>query len=125
MLSLSSANAGSSVASGSALVSWPVEVVVGVVCEARRDVRDGGRKGVVGREGRRVREWEELRWWWCAPEEGGFAGVVDVAIFVVIGDCGREWVGLFICWSMGQSRVFGGSRVLIAYVSSPTFIMVH
>ena len=40
------------------------ELWLGVVCEARRLVRGGGRRGVVGREGIvlfRVREWESER----------------------------------------------------------------
>jgi hypothetical protein len=48
MLSLSSANAGSSAARGSDAL--PDRGPDGVVCEARRDVREGGRRGVVGRE---------------------------------------------------------------------------
>ena len=48
MLSLSSANAGSRAARGSEAV--PDKGPDGVVCEARRDVREGGRGGVVGRE---------------------------------------------------------------------------
>jgi hypothetical protein len=52
MLSLSSANAGSRLANGKSEVV--VEVLpLGVVWEARSEVRDGGRRGVVGR---RVRE---------------------------------------------------------------------
>ena len=69
MLSLSSAKAGSRVARISV---EEVEVEpLGVVWEARRLVREGGRRGVVGREGRRVRE--VLRCW----EEGAGAGVVE------------------------------------------------
>jgi hypothetical protein len=48
MLSLSSANAGSSAARGSEAL--PDRGPEGVVCEARREVREGGRRGVVGRE---------------------------------------------------------------------------
>lgn len=46
---------------------------VGVVVEARRLVRDGGRSGVVGREGRllRVREADRAR------EGGAEVGVVE------------------------------------------------
>lgn len=66
MLSLSSAKAGSRLLRGweglglfLELVGSPLGVVV---CEARREVREGGRRGVVGRLGRlRVREWEEVR----------------------------------------------------------------
>lgn len=53
MLSLSSAKAGSRAASGAS----PLPPLVakagleGVVCDARREVRDGGRSGVLGREG--------------------------------------------------------------------------
>ena len=48
MLSLSSADAGSSAARGSEAL--PDRGPEGVVCEARREVREGGRRGVVGRE---------------------------------------------------------------------------
>ena len=67
MLSLSSAKAGSRLARGNSVLALPE----GVVWEARRLVREGGRRGVVGREGRRVRE--VLR--------GLLEGVVEVAIF--------------------------------------------
>ena len=60
MLSLSSANAGSRDANGKSAFEADV-LPLGVVCEARKLVRDGGRSGVVGRDGRRVREWDELR----------------------------------------------------------------
>lgn len=48
MLSLNSAKAGSSAAKGSDAL--PDRGPDGVVCDARRDVREGGRRGVVGRE---------------------------------------------------------------------------
>ena len=48
MLSLNSAKAGSSDARGSEVL--PDSGPEGVVCEARREVREGGRRGVVGRE---------------------------------------------------------------------------
>jgi len=61
MLSLSSANAGSREASGkSAPESEPLPAL-GVLCDARKLVREGGRSGVVGREGtvpERECEWE-------------------------------------------------------------------
>ena len=61
MLSLSSANAGSRLAKGNS--AFEVDAPpLGVVCEARRLVRDGGRSGVVGRDGMRVLECELLRW---------------------------------------------------------------
>jgi hypothetical protein len=47
ILSLNSAKAGSRDARGSDELDSGPE---GVVCEARREVRDGGRRGVVGRE---------------------------------------------------------------------------
>jgi hypothetical protein len=47
ILSLSSAKAGSRDARGSAELDSGPE---GVVCEARKEVREGGRRGVVGRE---------------------------------------------------------------------------
>lgn len=49
MLSLSSAKAGSKEARGS--LELPESGPEGVVCEARSEVREGGRRGVVGREG--------------------------------------------------------------------------
>lgn len=49
MLSLSSAKAGSKDARGSEEV--PESGPEGVVCEARNEVREGGRRGVVGRDG--------------------------------------------------------------------------
>lgn len=70
MLSLSSAKAGSRDAKGKSAFDDEAPPL-GVVCEARRLVRDGGRRGVVGRDGTR-RVWEELRWW--LP--GCWAGVV-------------------------------------------------
>lgn len=73
MLSLSSAKAGSRELRGKSEVAC-----VGVVWLARRLVRDGGRRGVVGREGMRVRECEELRWWLL--EGGWLAGVAVVVV---------------------------------------------
>lgn len=68
MASLSSPNAGSRVLRGKSLPPNAAPAV-GVVCDARRLVRDGGRSGVVGRDGiapDRLREceWDEARW--CA-----------------------------------------------------------
>lgn len=83
MLSLSSAKAGSRALRGWSwfLADSFVEPSLGVVvCDARRLVREGGRRGVVGRDGKvpeRVREWEEVR-----DFEAG-AGVVVEAIVVV------------------------------------------
>lgn len=60
MASLSSPNAGSRVVRGKSLPPNAAPAV-GVVCDARRLVRDGGRSGVVGRDGiapDRLREWE-------------------------------------------------------------------
>lgn len=58
MLSLSSAKAGSSEARGSDAV--PERGPEGVVWDARREVREGGRRGVVGREvADGLREWED------------------------------------------------------------------
>lgn len=57
ILSLSSAKAGSSAARGSDAL--PDRGPDGVVCEARRDVREGGRRGVVGRDAAEgLREWD-------------------------------------------------------------------
>lgn len=69
MLSLSSAKAGSRAARGLELEESEREalLMLGVVWEARSEVREGGRRGVVGREGmvaERVREWEEVRGRW-------------------------------------------------------------
>lgn len=66
---------------------------MGVDCDARRLVRDGGRRGVVGREGivpDRVREWEweDVRWWFSI-------GVV-VTEAMLRYCCGGKWsVDLF------------------------------
>lgn len=80
MLSLSSAKAGSSPASGKSEAERAARLLLGVVWEARSEVRDGGRSGVVGREGTRGRELEGVRWGWC-PDEGGLvAGVVIAAV---------------------------------------------
>lgn len=74
MLSASSPNAGSRVSSGKL---WGVDEevpwrdAVGVVVEARREVREGARRGVIGREGIALREVERL---WGGAE----VGVVDV-----------------------------------------------
>lgn len=70
--SASSPKAGSSASRGRA-VSVKALAWVGVVVEARRLVRDGGRRGVVGREGRllRVREADRAR------EGGAEVGVVE------------------------------------------------
>jgi len=55
MLSLNSANAGSREASGNSVFERDA-LPLGVVCDARRLVREGGRNGVVGRDGTRVQE---------------------------------------------------------------------
>lgn len=58
MLSLSSAKAGSNEARGKS-EALPERGPEGVVWEARREVREGGRSGVVGREvADGLREWE-------------------------------------------------------------------
>ena len=98
MLSLSSAKAGSRAASGNSGC-----VVLGVVCEARRLVREGGRRGVVGREGRRVREVLRGR----VLLEGGLSAGVVVAIvclcvLVVLEE--DDWETR--CIYAGLSRVF-------------------
>lgn len=81
MLSLNSAKAGSRLSSGKVVDEWPLLAVEdeGVVVEARREVRDGGRRGVVGREGgwRCVRE--VLRW-----HGGSDTGVVDAIVVWVV-----------------------------------------
>jgi len=59
MLSLSSAKAGSKEDSGNSVPDSEALPALGVVCDARKLVRDGGRNGVVGREGKvPEREWE-------------------------------------------------------------------
>ena len=78
ILSLSSAKAGSSDARGKSAAEREASRPLGVDCEARRLVREGGRRGVVGREGTRVRECEEVRWWVCAR------GVAVVAIVLYV-----------------------------------------
>ena len=90
MLSLSSANAGSRPTRGKSLVAPPApppsaDAAVGVVWDARRLVRDGGRRGVVGREGivpDRVREWERE----VVVVVGCWEGVVVVAMIITV--CG-------------------------------------
>ena len=79
MLSLSSANAGSSVARGKSALETDA-LPLGVVCDARRLVREGGRKGVVGRDGTRVLEWLELR---RLPDECGCSAGVAVDAIVM------------------------------------------
>jgi hypothetical protein len=75
MPSASSPNAGSRASRGTA-EEEKVEEVVGVVVEARRLVRECGRRGVVGREGRllRVRDAERAR------DGGAEVGVVEVIV---------------------------------------------
>ena len=75
MLSLNSAKAPSREARGKSALLPLGLVLLGVVCEARRLVREGGRKGVVGRDGR-VLELEDVRWWFIEPG-GAVAGVVE------------------------------------------------
>jgi hypothetical protein len=80
MASLSSPNAGSSTVRGkSEELSM---ALVGVVCEARRLVRDAGRSGVVGREGSVLDRAEALRL--CAELDSG-SGVTTVADILVPG----------------------------------------
>ena len=74
MLSLNSAKAGSRELRGKSGRGWLRLLPWGVDCEARRLVREGGRRGVVGREGIWARE--EARWW-----EGG-AGVVEAIVLL-------------------------------------------
>lgn len=96
MLSLNSAKAGSSDARGSEVL--PDSGPEGVVCEARREVREGGRRGVVGRECV-----EGLRLWLC---EG-------VAILTVCGGIwfrGCVYVRLYV---IGMRRLGGGVVVFV------------
>lgn len=75
ILSANSPNEGSRASKGTEVDEAPWREEVGVVVEARRLVREGGRRGVVGREGNlRVRDAER--------EGGAEVGVVD-AIFSV------------------------------------------
>jgi hypothetical protein len=88
MLSLSSAKAGSSAARGSEVL--PDRGPDGVVCEARRDVREGGRRGVVGREaaeGLRECDGVAMAMWRCLEFASQWAsGRCDFAVlFVVVG----------------------------------------
>lgn len=84
MESLNSANPGSRDARGNSPAA-PVDaprVPEGVVWEARREVREGGRRGVVGREGMLGRDWEVERW---RVEEGGRSrGVVEIAVADIV-----------------------------------------
>lgn len=75
MPSASSPNAGSRASRGTA-EEEKVEEVVGVVVEARRLVRECGRRGVDGREGRllRVRDAERAR------DGGAEVGVVEAIV---------------------------------------------
>jgi hypothetical protein len=77
MPSLSSANWFSRASRG----LWCARVLA--CCELRREERDEGRSGVVGRDGMRVREAERERSRW-----GAGMGVIDV----IVGVCG---VGAF------------------------------
>lgn len=66
---------------------WNPPPTLGVVCDARREVREGGRRGVVGREGMarsRLRERDGLR---------GRGLVVIVAMTVVV----QRVVGSVLC----------------------------
>lgn len=91
ILSLSSAKAGSRVASGKSALEVNAPPL-GVDCEARRLVRDGGRRGVVGREGRRVRDVLRLRS--CVEEEGGLvAGVVEFVAMILVESKVRKFLG--------------------------------
>lgn len=95
MLSLNSEKAGSRAVSG-----WEVEgccwPALGVVFwDARREVREGGRRGVVGREGicpERVRECEALR---------GLGSVAGVVVAIVVGDV----VVFFVALEVKLSRL--------------------
>lgn len=58
MLSLSSAKAGSRAARGKSEAEEAESGFEGVVCEARREVREGGRRGVVGRDVEGLRVWD-------------------------------------------------------------------
>ena len=102
MLSLNSAKAGSREFSGKSELACDM-LPLGVVWLARKLVRDGGLRGVVGRDGTRVRECDELR---CRPLEGGWpAGVVVVAIsrFPVELSAARERLQcLFIPHEVGR-----------------------
>lgn len=110
MPSLNSANAGSSASSGKLepLPCAPPEVVSGVVVLARREVREGARKGVVGREGgaRRVREVLRAR-------EGGDRGVVEAIAVSCVDGCGAR---------LGSGNNYWGRRVRSAPSISPRVI---
>lgn len=98
MLSLNSEKAGSRAVSGCEVevCCWPA---LGVVfCDARREVREGGRRGVVGREGivpERVRECEALR------VLGSVAGVVEA---IVVGDVVMLFIALAV--KLSGARVY-------------------
>lgn len=85
MLSLSSAKAGSRLVKGKSAPEMDAPPL-GVVCEARKLVREGGRNGVVGLLGTRFRELEDVR---GRPDDGGCcAGVVEVAILrLLVSQC--------------------------------------
>jgi hypothetical protein len=79
MPSLSSANAGSSVLSN-ASASSALDVMA--FCELRSEAREDGRRGVVGREGRRVRDVEREQL--SRRIEVGVVAMVDMFDFVVM-----------------------------------------
>lgn len=96
MLSLSSAKAGSSDARGSEVL--PDSGPEGVVCEARREVREGGRRGVVGRECV-----EGLRLWVCEGVAivdclwGGFVSWLCICKTVCCWYAASWWWGRCFC----------------------------
>jgi hypothetical protein len=80
MLSLSSAKAGSREARGSE--ELPESGPEGVVCEARREVREGGRRGVVGRElAEGLRAWDGVAILGGVLEGRLFPPIFDLVVF--------------------------------------------
>ena len=106
MLSLSSAKAGSRAARGNSGCVVLAPLPLGVVCEARRLVREGGRRGVVGRDGRLAERARE-----CCVDASRWMGLGSVRLvslrlspFPI--QCGGVWCNCLI----EMKRVVGSTR---------------
>lgn len=106
MASLSSPKAGSRAVRGK---SEDVSMeFVGVVCEARRLVREAERSGVVGREGTLLERAEVLRLWAELDSGRGVTTVVDIlSRFPKM----LSWFGRLLWLYAGEVEVEAGRRV--------------